>query len=65
MTSIPPNVVLNAKYSIAEAADLLGVHRNTIRNLTNAKKLKCGTRRYTGRKFYLGSEIIRFWNAEA
>lgn len=66
MTSTRPDVVLDAKYSVAETAKLLGVHRNTIRNLTKAEKLSFGIRKYNIRqKFFWGREILRFWMAEA
>ena len=66
MTSTRPNVVLDAKYSVSETAKLLGVHRNTIRNLAEAKKLAFGVRKHnTRQKFFWGREILRFWMAEA
>lgn len=66
MTSTRPNVVLDAKYSVSETAKLLGVHRNTIRNLANDKKLAFGIRKHNIRqRFFWGREILRFWMAEA
>lgn len=66
MTSTRPDVVLDAKYSVSETAALLGVHRNTIRNLANAKKLAFGIRKHNIRqRFFWGREILRFWMAEA
>ena len=53
MTSTRPNVVLDAKYSVAETAKLLGVHRNTIRNLADSKQLAFGIRKHnTRQKFF-------------
>ena len=53
MTSTRPNVVLDAKYSVSETAKLLGVHRNTIRNLAEAKQLAFGIRKHNMRqKFF-------------
>lgn len=52
-----------ARYSVGQAAALLGVHRNTIARYTRSGQLKCGRRRANGRPFYLGSEIRRFWLA--
>lgn len=66
MTSTKPNVVLDAKYSVAETAKLLGVHRNTIRNLADSNQLAFGIRKHnTRQKFFWGREILRFWMAEA
>lgn len=52
-----------ARYSIAETCGILGVHRNTLRRYTDGGLIRCGHRRGTGQKFYLGSEIRRFWKA--
>ena len=66
MTNTQPKVVLDAKYSVSETAKLLGVHRNTIRNLAEAKQLAFGIRKHnTRQKFFWGREILRFWMAEA
>lgn len=64
MVAEEPKVSLNARYSINQACGLLGVHRNTLLNYTNEGKIRFGVRRGTSRKFYLGSEIVRFWKAQ-
>lgn len=64
MTAIEPAVAPFGRYSIAETCALLGIHRDTLRNYTDTQKIiKCGFRRIGSRmvKFYLGSEILRFW----
>ncbi len=53
------------RYSVTETAGILGIHRNTLRRYTDRGLIRCGFRRGTGRKFYLGSEIRRFWSAMA
>lgn len=65
MTATEPNVALTGRYPIGEAAELLGVHRNTLRRWADAGEIKCGNRR-VGRmsKFFLGSELLRFWRAQ-
>ncbi|MBR0493699.1 MAG: helix-turn-helix domain-containing protein [Bacteroidales bacterium] len=63
MRSSEPYVVMNSRYSIDETSRLLGIHRHTLRKYTNRGLIKCGFRRVNGRKFYLGSEILRFWRA--
>lgn len=63
MTTIQPNVNEAGRYSIGEAAQLLGMHRNTLRKYTEQGYIKCGYRRATARKFYLGSELIKLWRA--
>lgn len=63
ITAEPPQVTLSGKYSIGEAANKLGIHRGTLLKHTEAGLIKCGWRR-TGRKFYTGTEIMRYWKAE-
>ena len=63
ITSIEPQVSLSGRYPAGEAAQLLGIHRNTLKKYTDAGAIKCGFRRESGRKFYAGSEILRFWEA--
>jgi excisionase family DNA binding protein len=63
MTAIEPQVAETGRYSIEEAAAALGIHRNTLRRLTKDSKIRCGFRRHNMRRFYLGSEIKRFWKS--
>lgn len=68
ITAIEPNVSPTGRYSTMETCRHLGIHRDTLRTYTEVKKLiKCGTRKLGNRyvKFYLGSEILRFWKAQA
>lgn len=67
MTAYEPNVAATGRYSISQTCELLGIHRDTLRLYTDTKHLiKCGFRNIGGRiqKFYLGSEIIRFWKSQ-
>ena len=61
MTSTQPDVKLTSRYSRVETCKLLGIHRNTLSRYTKSGKIRFGIRASTGRKFYLGSEILRFW----
>lgn len=63
ITPIEPQVRQTGRYPAGEAAQLLGIHRNTLKKYTDAGAIKCGFRRESGRKFYAGSEILRFWKA--
>lgn len=65
ITAIEPQVSPGGRYSIKETASALGICRNTLRQYTDQSLIKCGFRRGTYRKFYLGSEILRFWRAQA
>ena len=64
MTQIEPKVSTSGRYPIGQAAQILGVHRNTLRRYNDQGLIKSGSRRI-GRmdRFFLGSEILRFWRA--
>lgn len=61
ITAIEPKVALDGRYSITEACKALGIHRNTLLKYTEQGMIRCGFRKINARKFYKGSEIIRFW----
>lgn len=63
MTSLEPNVSPTGRYNINEAISILDIDRKTLYNYTKSGKIKCGFRRCNGRKFYMGSEIMRLWKA--
>ena len=63
MVQIYPNLPDQGRYSIQEAAVLLGVHRDTLRKHSDAGYIKYGIRRTNMRRFYLGSEINRYWKS--
>lgn len=48
-------------YSVAEAADLLGVHRCTIWRWVKALRLKCRVRKVNHRKEFLGRELQKMF----
>lgn len=64
ITSVEPNVAANGRYTVGQTCAVLGIHRNTLQKYTEAGLIKCGFRRETARKFYVGSEIVRFWRAQ-
>lgn len=64
ITSEEPNVSTTGRYSIRQTCELLSIHRNSLCKYTNMGLIKCGFRKATARKFYLGSEILRFWRAQ-
>ena len=59
-----PIVKLNGRYTVTETCNLLGIHRNTLRRYTRSGRIKLGVRKSTARKFYLGSDILNFWNRQ-
>jgi predicted site-specific integrase-resolvase len=64
ITAEEPNVTATGRYSVKETSAVLGIHRNSLRKYTEQGLIKCGFRRQTARKFYLGSEIMKFWRAQ-
>lgn len=64
MTFTEPKIDKDGRYSTMETCKVLGIHRNTLMNYTKAGHIRCGYRRENARKFYLGSEILRFWRAQ-
>ncbi|MBD5427315.1 MAG: helix-turn-helix domain-containing protein [Treponema sp.] len=64
MTNTEPIVNPAARYSIEETCKLLSIHRNSLRKYTAEGRIKAGIRKSTGRRFYLGSEISKFWQRQ-
>lgn len=64
MTEHEPIVKPNSRYSIEETCRHLGIHRNTLLKYTKLGRIRYGVRTVTLRKFYTGSEILRFWKAQ-
>lgn len=63
ITPVEPQVASEGRYTVGQTCRALGIHRNTLRKYTDAGMIKCGFRRESARKFYLGREIVRFWRA--
>lgn len=57
-----PNVKLDGRYSIKDTCRFLGIHRHTLRKYSEKGDIKYRLRQGGKAKFYLGSEIVRFWN---
>ena len=64
ITAELPNVTVSGRYSITETCKALGIHRNTLRRFTDEGLIRCGFRKMNARKFYQGSEILRFWQEQ-
>lgn len=58
-----PNLPDSGRYSIGEAASILGINRHTLRKHSDEGFIKYGIRKTNMRKFYTGSEINRYWKA--
>ena len=61
MTATMPPINDTDQLSVTQAAAVLGIHRSTLHRHTEEGLIKCGFRRSTGRRFYLGREIKRYW----
>ena len=63
MTPIEPKVSLQARYDVPQTLRLLKTSRPTLMKYARMGYIKYGLHRTNGRKFFLGSEIIRCWRA--
>lgn len=59
MVQDAPEVVSSRRYTTTEAAQLLGIHRNTLNRYTAQGRIRCIHLSMNGKRFYLGSEIAR------
>lgn len=64
ITAIEPQVTATGRYNVTQTCSLLGITRTTLGRYVKAGIIKCGFRRETGRKFFTGSELLRFWKAQ-
>ena len=60
MSSTEPLVKDTGRYTISQAAELLGIHRTSLWRYTVQGLIPCKYMR-NGRKFYLGKELVKFW----
>lgn len=64
LNSEKPIIDPNGRYSVTEAAKLLGVHRSTVWRWTHDNKLQPLCSKANNRNRYSGKDIIRLWQAE-
>lgn len=64
MINTAPKIDPSARLELREAAAALNVDKSTIQKWTKDQRLRCGVKKSNGRKYWLGSELIRFWKAE-
>ena len=60
MNPCEPTCPDTARYPIGKAAELLGIHRNTLRRYTDEMRIRC-IRRPSGKTYYTGKELRRLW----
>lgn len=61
MRVIMPQIADDSKYTVCQASEVLGVHRDTIRRWVNSCLLKPRFSKINGRKFFLGKDLKKFW----
>lgn len=57
-----PKVNLTARYSVRETCTILGICRETLRRHTHKGTIAVHYRKANMRPFFLGSDIMAFWN---
>ena len=63
MATIRPHIAVDGKYSMTEAAALLGKDRKTIYRWRKLGLLKTKFHRYNKMPFIFGREILRFYDS--
>lgn len=58
-----PKVIEDARYSVREVTQMLGISRSTLYRYTEKGIVKCGRRRTNGRPFYTGRSVLQLWIA--
>lgn len=61
ITSDEPVVKPNSRYTVMQTCAILCIDRKTLSRYTNEGWITCSYRKKPLRKFYVGSEIVRFW----
>lgn len=64
MVTTRPNISMTGRYSIGEAAELLGIHRNTMRHYAKNGIINFSLRKQPCRKFFKGADLLRFWDSQ-
>lgn len=58
-----PKVIEDARYSVREVTQMLGISRSSLYRYTEKGIVKCGRRRTNGRPFYTGRSVLQLWMA--
>ena len=58
-----PKVIEDARYSVREVTQMLGISRSSLYRYTEKGVIKCGRRRTNGRPFYTGRSVLQLWMA--
>ena len=60
MTAIEPNIEDYGRYRVIDVCKALQIHRDTLLKYTNGGLIKCGFRK-NGEKFYIGTDVKKYW----
>ena len=63
MTSVRPNIQKDGHYNVTETCKHLGINKDTLRKYTSMGWIKHHIQMGTCRKFYLGADILQFFDA--
>lgn len=63
MTTTEPQIPDTAKLPVVKAAEVLGIHRVTLRRYINDGLMRVGYHKHNKRAFITGRELKRFWSA--
>lgn len=63
MTTKEPKINLTDRLELKATAEVLNVSKGTVLRYTQKGLLRAGIKKSNGRRYWLGSEIIRFWQA--
>lgn len=61
MRAEEPRLSDTGRYTMTEASNALGIHRNTLRRYWQQGKLKATYRKMDGRKLFTGFELKKLW----
>ncbi len=64
MTPNKPTIDLNGRYTVVQAAEILGVNRTTIWRWVKMGKLHPYVSKTNSRVRFKGQDIMHLWNAE-
>lgn len=64
MTTGTPDISAEQRFSITQAAKVLGASISSIDRWTRMGLLRCHYRRHNGQRYWLGGDLLRFWKSE-
>ena len=64
MIETEPRVKPTAKLSSKQTAAVLEIHPNTLRKYSDLGLIKFFISQANGRKYFTGTEILKFWNTK-